>query len=331
MDAQKDAAPKDSPGQKDAPPKYEENIKAEEIDRLHKAVASVTAAETKMRDLLTQLGGSLQDIDNVKSNPMKFTTDSSPVKKELADAVLSLQKAEKAVATARRIRKEERLRIERTNSRREDEEAMMAVLKKDQEEVIQLNVGGEIIWTTKRTLISAPEGSVLEVAFSGRHGDLVQPVFFDRDPKAFSFILDFLRCVSAGQKPSRETFTIPEELAGKIIAEARFFNIPELLALVDVPNVKQVSTTTITYDQFFLMYVHGPRCFRGMNLSGFVFRGFDFGTYYPNGGNSSYHCDFSFCNLTGCDFSYANCKNANFRNANVNGCDFSHCTFLSLN
>jgi len=62
------------------------------------------------------------------------------------------------------------------------------------EQIVSLNVGGTIFCTSFETLIKIP--SMLQAMFSGRHE--LHPKkdgthFFDRDPKIFKYVLNFLR------------------------------------------------------------------------------------------------------------------------------------------
>ena len=67
------------------------------------------------------------------------------------------------------------------------------------EDIIDLDVGGLHMTTTKKTLTKF-EGSVLEAMFSGRHTlpKHNNRVFIDRDGHIFTHVLNYLR---TGQKP----------------------------------------------------------------------------------------------------------------------------------
>ena len=70
------------------------------------------------------------------------------------------------------------------------------------EDIIDLDIGGQHITTTKKTLMRF-EGSVLHAMFSGRH-QLPKHngrIFIDRDGKAFIHMINYLR---TGEKPPFE-------------------------------------------------------------------------------------------------------------------------------
>ena len=66
---------------------------------------------------------------------------------------------------------------------------------------VALNVGGELFITSVATMKQADEGSPLEILFSGKHGpasDGDSPMFLDRDPALFKYVINYLRALASG-------------------------------------------------------------------------------------------------------------------------------------
>jgi len=81
------------------------------------------------------------------------------------------------------------------------EPAMVAKMLRDMAEMVELNVGGEMVTTTKSTLCAADKWSPLEALFSGRHGNVPTPAFLDVNPRLFAIVLEYLRLVKHGVAP----------------------------------------------------------------------------------------------------------------------------------
>ncbi|KAL8158977.1 hypothetical protein V2J09_000514 [Rumex salicifolius] len=93
-------------------------------------------------------------------------------------------------------------------------------LKPDQN-VVSINVGGQIFQTTKQTLSCAGPNSMLStISESSSSAD---QLFIDRDPESFTVLLSLLR---TGNFPSSKVKSFDLEY---IISEARFYGIESLL------------------------------------------------------------------------------------------------------
>eukprot|EP01125_Pyxidicula_operculata_P014585 TRINITY_DN4875_c0_g1_i1.p1 TRINITY_DN4875_c0_g1~~TRINITY_DN4875_c0_g1_i1.p1 ORF type:complete len:241 (-),score=29.06 TRINITY_DN4875_c0_g1_i1:1310-2032(-) len=99
-------------------------------------------------------------------------------------------------------------------------------------EVIKLNVGGKSFSATRRTLTSVP-GSFFEAMFSGRFPitpDSDGAYFIDRNPKVFSYVLDFLR----GSTLQLQNFS--ESKWNQLYDDADFYQIDSLKKLVEIQS-----------------------------------------------------------------------------------------------
>ncbi|XP_060553587.1 myb-like protein X [Ruditapes philippinarum] len=103
----------------------------------------------------------------------------------------------------------------------------LQLIQRQQEEFIQLNIGGTIFYTSKITLLNSPY-SILHQKTQENSPVNIQKncIFIDRDPCHFRFILNYLRneChIPTTLFPSNPT-TIQE-----ILLDAKFYNIKELI------------------------------------------------------------------------------------------------------
>eukprot|EP00961_Rhodomonas_salina_P181238 2446320-Rhodomonas_salina.1 len=98
-----------------------------------------------------------------------------------------------------RTQRDAEARAARAAERGTQEAALFARYVQQASEQVKLNVGGEIFTTSKRAMLAADEGSLLEVLYSGRQGTPPSPLFLDRDPALFVYVLRFLRAAGAGQ------------------------------------------------------------------------------------------------------------------------------------
>jgi hypothetical protein len=141
------------------------------------------------------------------------------------------------------------------------------------------------------------------------------PAFIDADPRAFRFVLDFLRA----QKDRVPPPTVPEAMVPCVIATAKRFGVTAL---------GEMSTRTLSYEMVLQCYLNGKVRFNGMDLHGYSFRGWEL--YRPGVDKCSIRMVASFtnANVAGCDFSFANLENVCFNKADASGCDFSHAHFV---
>eukprot|EP00929_Paragymnodinium_shiwhaense_P115623 TRINITY_DN84602_c0_g1_i1.p1 TRINITY_DN84602_c0_g1~~TRINITY_DN84602_c0_g1_i1.p1 ORF type:complete len:328 (-),score=33.86 TRINITY_DN84602_c0_g1_i1:83-1066(-) len=92
------------------------------------------------------------------------------------------------------------------------EKAAIDKLALPEDDIVELNVGGLPFATTRSTLLSAPEGSLLRVMFrgpwdKGLKRDRDGRVFLDFDPKLFEKVLSYLR--QKGLAPPTKRLVMP--------------------------------------------------------------------------------------------------------------------------
>ena len=114
----------------------------------------------------------------------------------------------------------------------EAEKLKMNAVKVSDDDIINLNVGGQKI-TTKRSTLCQVEGSLLASMFSGRWENKLSRdedgrVFFDFNPQYFLLILDFLRArkMASPENPA----PLPKVLEDQV---KNFNNLVEYLGLSD--------------------------------------------------------------------------------------------------
>lgn len=322
------------------PPAYSANgepasapdgLASEHEKSLASAQQDVSEAELQLRTLLAQLGQDATPvIVEIKANPSQFVKDPSPVKKDLADRLVKLEAVSKRVTAELNAKKEHDARMARAEARRTDEEELFAEMKKDANEMVQLNVGGQVFTTAKSTLLVADEGSRLDVLFSDRHGELASPVFIDRNPKMFEYVLEFLRSVKVGAPVEQITdLGVDSSDYPALLREARFFGLVGLAKLVGEMGVGR-GTGKVPYDDIVQCYSHNRlKLFVGLDLSGYSFRG------WVLSGAELRNCNLRRCDFTNVLLKYAtlegaDCTGATFRFAVVTTCTFKNATGLDL-
>ena len=234
----------------EAPPEWTEYTATDagadaEMDALQTeasaADAAVRAATNAIRNMMQPLGqdpaGTLRDIGE---RPSDFVEHASPLFRALANAHIRERTTTRRVNEAHSAREAQRQRTARAEARRGDEERLYARFMKENDEWVQLNVGGEVTFTTSlATLRAADEGSPLEVLFSGRVGDVPGrggvAFFIDRDPLGFRYLLACLRelraCKERGSTLEQVDF-VPEKMREAALAEARYFEVESLVELL---------------------------------------------------------------------------------------------------
>jgi hypothetical protein len=145
-------------------------------------------------------------INNSKTSTIESTTQS--IYQRLAGEILKLGDD--------LTRDEEQLRIDRQKFEEEKQQAGKNVNNSD---VFRLNIGGEIIMTTRETLTRIPK-SILSVMFNGRWEHKLQidhdgNIFFDFNPILFRHLLDQLQILDTNNNlihfhsPSDSSLIIP--------------------------------------------------------------------------------------------------------------------------
>lgn len=97
--------------------------------------------------------------------------------------------------------------------------------------VIELNVGGYFYSTTKRTITSEPNNSLVElIGENSGCKDSSNRIFIDRDGKLFRFILDFLR---------NKNVLLPDNFFEResLRREAKFFKLENMVKLLDNEDI----------------------------------------------------------------------------------------------
>ena len=139
----------------------------------------------------------------------------------------------------------------------ESEKLRMKGVEVSNDDIINLNVGGEKI-TTKRSTLCQVQGSLLASMFSGRWEkslarDENGRIFFDFNPQYFVFILDYLRAkkISTPENPAPLP-KVPEEQV------KNFNNLVEYLGLSD-----EIIPADIVQDHKFNLHSTGVTLIEG--------------------------------------------------------------------
>ena len=139
---------------------------------------------TKLQEKLGSLQGSLLDIDNNLQNQMA-----------------ELEKLE------------EKWKVM-------DEEA--SSISKNSTQNVTLNVGGVEFQTSIQTLLNIKDNMFYKIVLS-KTFDLNKEIYFDRSPKYFSYLLDFLRY----KKLDTKNFSTDQQL--EMLEEARYYEFADLI------------------------------------------------------------------------------------------------------
>ena len=100
--------------------------------------------------------------------------------------------------------------------------------KKDEQEIINLNVGGQLFTTSRQTLTSIGD-TFFTALLSGRissQRDSSGAIFVDRDPKLFAIILNYLR--------TRQLFDIDNCNLDMLLHESQFYGITPLVRRLEL-------------------------------------------------------------------------------------------------
>jgi len=103
-----------------------------------------------------------------------------------------------------------------------DEEA--SDLARTSTQVVTLNIGGVTFQTNVSTLLDLKDNIFYKLILS-KTFDLSKEIYFDRSPKYFSFLLDYLRY----KKLDLKTFNTDQQL--ELLEEARYYELGELIDL----------------------------------------------------------------------------------------------------
>eukprot|EP00028_Trichosphaerium_sp_Am-I-7-wt_P002392 CAMPEP_0168520310 /NCGR_PEP_ID=MMETSP0405-20121227/7887_1 /TAXON_ID=498012 /ORGANISM="Trichosphaerium sp, Strain Am-I-7 wt" /LENGTH=175 /DNA_ID=CAMNT_0008541119 /DNA_START=15 /DNA_END=539 /DNA_ORIENTATION=- len=126
----------------------------------------------------------------------------------------------------------------------EEEKRIMAG-KTTNEDIIDLNVGGTHVSTTRRTLCLV-EGSMLQIMFSGRWEnkhtlDKEGRIFLDMDPSHFAMILGTLRAGSLRGELDFRKLKKAQKKDDEFAALVEYLGIlPPIVEVVDVVDVVEV-------------------------------------------------------------------------------------------
>lgn len=107
----------------------------------------------------------------------------------------------------------------------EREAALVADHNARLRDTVELSIGGERLFTVARNTLTQFDGSMLAAMFSGRHQlatDSSGRVFLDRDPKYFTYVLNYLR--NGGKLPAY--LPADEDEQQRVRAEFDYFMLP---------------------------------------------------------------------------------------------------------
>lgn len=122
---------------------------------------------------------------------------------------------------------------ELTEKRIESQNCVQEMQKSYAGEPILINVGGELFTFPKKTLISSDENSLFHALLYFEEDPIVPiqrdengVIFFDRDPKVFHHIANYLRGYKKFDK-------LDSGLAKRLQVDAEYFHLPKLVSLLD--------------------------------------------------------------------------------------------------
>jgi hypothetical protein len=99
------------------------------------------------------------------------------------------------------------------------------IIEKNLEDIVKFNVGGKKFATRKESLLRSKDSLFHKIAVSGRF-DFTKEIFFDRSPKVFPIILDYLR----GNEIIYTGFS--REEAEELLLEAEYYELTEVVDIM---------------------------------------------------------------------------------------------------
>lgn len=169
-----------------------------------------------------------------------------------------------------KIQQEELDSIARERKALEEEKKKMHSFEVDDSDIVEINVGGELIIQAHRGTLCQVEGPMFSGIFSGRWEDSVrrdkeERIFLDHDPELLRIIINFMRLKSIGD-PSEPLMppTVPREKQQAFRCLTKYFGLESLFSTpvpaflsdfrVHEPNGSHVTTAEtgggrqLTYD-----------------------------------------------------------------------------------
>lgn len=135
-------------------------------------------------------------VDQFDNSLQTLASTLQSIEKHISEQHVQLEKEKSSLAERRDVlEQEERITGEEEKSFRKERRAFETLVKEaanltmPNDDILELNVGGEEMTTCKSTLCSVP-GSMLDAMFSGRHTLKMTKgrYFLDRDPTTFKYV-----------------------------------------------------------------------------------------------------------------------------------------------
>ncbi|CAL8100807.1 unnamed protein product [Orchesella dallaii] len=174
--------------------------------------------------------------------------------------------------------------------------------RKHSSDWVKLNVGGQLFYTSRTTLLNSDPDSMLARMFSPNSNlhpgciDSNGAYLIDRDPRYFSPLLNYLR--------SGTLILDPDINAKGVLEEAYFFNIQSCIPLLE-PLLTPVDEASLTRRDVINALIVTPNKdslrFQGVNLNG---------------------ADLSYLDLRNINFKYAKLRNSKLSYCNLSFCNF---------
>ncbi|XP_062582625.1 ribonuclease Y-like [Saccostrea cucullata] len=187
-------------------------------------------------DLKIDFNKHLQNAEKILSERDKMLDKKEKNAKEKSDSLDKREKDLKAkekelaekldmLETEKRILEEDRTKLDCEKEKWKAEEEVLFTKYRIKDNILKLKVGEKMFETYQTTVMKDPN-SMLAIRFSGRHDPVLVDGahFFDRDPKYFEYILNYLRdgSITAEILPKNK-----DELY-KILKEADYYQLQGL-------------------------------------------------------------------------------------------------------